>query len=111
MLAKLLLHKGHYNEAINFVENALNLKQSLNETAHNYLLLGILYDLKNERKSALSFYQKVDELANREPEDSWFRVNRVVEAYSKKYSIKPFTKKNLKERCVFIDYSQGSGVE
>ena len=111
MVAKLLLHKGKYNEAINFVENALNLKQSLNEKAHNRLLLGILYDLKGDREKALSYYHETIELAKKEPQDPWFKVNVMIDTFAQAYIKKPFTKKNLKDRSVLIDYSQGVGIE
>jgi hypothetical protein len=111
MVAKLLLHKGFYNEAINFVENALNLKQSLNEEAHNRLLLGILYDLKGDREKALSYYQEIRELAKKEPKDPWFKINAMLDTFAQLYTQKPFNKKNLKDRCVLIDFSQGSGIE
>jgi tetratricopeptide (TPR) repeat protein len=111
MIAKLFLHKGGYNEAINYVENALNLKQSLNERAHNYLILGILYDLKGNRDKALNYYNKIMELSKDEPKDAWFKVNAVGGAYAQMYIKKPFTKKNLKDRSVLIDFSQGVGIE
>ncbi|TFG30755.1 MAG: tetratricopeptide repeat protein [Promethearchaeota archaeon] len=111
MAAKLLLHQGKYNEAINYVENALNLKQSLNETAHNYLVLGILYDLKGDREKSISYYQKIDSLLKEEPQDPWFKVNAVVGSFAQLYIKQPFSKKNLKDRSVLIDFSQGVGVE
>jgi len=111
MVAKLLLHKGSYNEAINFVENALNLKQSLNEKAHNRLLLGILYDLKGDREKALSYYHEIKELAEKESQDPWFKINVMIETFAQLYTQNPFTKKNLKDRTVLIDFSQGSGIE
>ncbi|MHA1460784.1 MAG: hypothetical protein ACTSO8_04820 [Promethearchaeota archaeon] len=46
-----------------------------------------------------------------EPEDPWFKVNKMVEAYSQKYFKRPFTNKNLKDRSVLIDFAQGAGVE
>lgn len=111
MVAKLLLHKGYYNAAINFVENALNLKQSLNEKAHNHLLLGILYDLKGHRDKALSYYHEIRELAKKELHDPWFKINAMIDKFAQVYTQKPFTKKNLKDRSVLIDYSQGAGIE
>ncbi len=111
MVAKLLLHEGNYNEAINFVENALNLKQSLNEKAHNRLLLGILYDLKGDREKALEYYKEIRVLTKREVRDPWFKVNAMIDTFAQVYIKKPFTKKNLKDRSVLIDFSQGSGIE
>jgi predicted choloylglycine hydrolase len=111
MKAKLLLHKGNYNEAINLFENALNLKQSLNEKAHNHLLLGILYDLKEERQKALDHYHEIDKLAQEEPEDTWFKINGMTIAFAQYYSKKAFTRKNLKDRVVEINFSQGVGIE
>ncbi|TFG06250.1 MAG: hypothetical protein EU539_08095 [Promethearchaeota archaeon] len=111
MKAKLLLHQGNYNEAINLFENALSLKQSLNEQAHNHLFLGILHDLKQERENALHHYYEIENLVKEEPEDPWFKINRMTIAFAQFYMKKPFTRKNLKDRVVEIDFSQGVGIE
>jgi len=111
MSAKLLLHHGQYDKGIAILSQAFNYKQSLNEEAHSNLILGILTDLKGERKNAISYYQKIDDLMKIEPEDPWFKVNKIVGAYSQKYFKRPFTNKNLKDRSVLIDFAQGAGVE
>ncbi|MHA1687831.1 MAG: C45 family autoproteolytic acyltransferase/hydrolase [Promethearchaeota archaeon] len=111
MLAKISIHEGHYNEGIEFLNKALPLKQSANEKAHDMLLLGILHDLKGERDKALAYYNEIDVLIENEPRDLWFRINRVIKAFSEKYKKYPFSKKNLGDRCVLIEFSQGAGVE
>ena len=111
MSAKLLLHHGQYDKGIAILSQAFNYKQSLNEEAHSNLILGILTDLKGERKNAISYYQKIDDLMKIEPEDPWFKVNKIVGAYSQKYFKRPFTSKNLRDRSVLIDFAQGAGVE
>ncbi|MCD6569745.1 MAG: hypothetical protein J7L53_03485 [Deltaproteobacteria bacterium] len=111
MIAKFLIHKGLYDEAISSIEKALPLKQSLNETAHNYLLLGILYDLKEDRQKALSYYHKIDDLMQQKVDDPWFKLNSVLWAFTQKYENKPFGKKQLKDRCVSIGFAQDTGIE
>jgi len=39
------------------------------------------------------------------------RANRIIGAFAQKYTKIPFNVKNLKDRCVQIEFSQGSGVE
>ena len=109
--AKLLIHKGNYEEALKFITQALNYPNSLNEDAHNHLLLGIIYDLLGERENALEQYKRVEEIMKIEPEDAWFRANRIVGAYAQKYTKVPFNKKDFGDRCVQVEFSQGSGVE
>ncbi len=109
-IAKLLLHEGSYDEAIRAMNKTLPLKQSLNEMAHDYLILGILYDLKGERELALSYYRKIDNLKE-QGADPWFKINKALWAFAQKYENKPFTKKQLKDRCMLIDFSQGAGIE
>lgn len=111
MSAKLLLHQGQCDKGIAILSQTFNYKQSLNEEAHSNLILGILNDLKGERENALSYYQKIEDLTKIEPEDPWFKVNKIVGAYSQKYMKRPFTNKNLKDRSVLIDFAQGAGVE
>jgi len=111
MSAKLLLHQGQYDRGIAILSQAFNYKQSLNEKAHSNLLMGILNDLKGERKNAISYYQKIEDLTKIEPEDPWFKVNKFVGAYSQRYFKSPFTNKDLKDRSVLVDFAQGAGVE
>ena len=111
MIAKILIHKEQYNKAIEVISKALEFTQSLNERAHNYLLLGILNDLKGNRENAINYYNEIEKLVKNEPQDSWFKVNRVLIAFAEKYRKVSFTKKNLNERSVSISFSQGSGIE
>ncbi|MFW9951357.1 MAG: carcinine hydrolase/isopenicillin-N N-acyltransferase family protein, partial [Candidatus Thorarchaeota archaeon] len=111
MIAKILIHQGHYDEGIASIEKALNYKMSLNERAHNYLILGILFDLKNNRELALSHYSEIEKLSKEKLKDPWFGINKVIAAYAKKYKAKTFSKKQLKDRCLLIDFAQGAGVE
>jgi len=111
LIAKYLLRRGAYDEAISTVNKTLLLKQSLNEKAHNYLLLGLLHDLSDKRQEALSNYRKIDDLTKQEPKDPWFRINSLLKAYADKYKIKPFSKKNFSDRSVSINFAQVSGIE
>ena len=111
LIAKYLLRKGAFKEAISIVEKTLSLKQSLNEKAHNYLLLGIFHDLSDKGQDALSYYQKIADLIKQEPEDPWFKINRIIKAYAEKYRKKPFSKKQFNDRSVSIDFAQGAGIE
>ncbi len=111
MLAKFMIHQGNYQEGIELMTEALKKTQSANERAHNTLILGILNDLNGNREGALSNYNAIDSLIKQEPEDPWFKINRVIKAYSEIYRKLPFTKKNLKDRSVLIDFSQGAGIE
>lgn len=111
VLAKIMIKLKQYNEGMELIKNALEKTQSANEKAHNTLLLGILYDLLGDRNKALSTYETIDSLIEAEPKDPWFRINRVIKAFSEKYTIRPFSDKDLGDRCVSIEFSQGSGVE
>lgn len=111
MIAKFLLYQKKYDEAIEQLQIALPLKQSLNETAQNYLLLGILSDLKNDRQQALAYYQKIDALVGQEGDDPWFRINRVLLAYKQKYQKRPFCKKDIGDNSVLLGFAQDSGIE
>ncbi|TFF89225.1 MAG: hypothetical protein EU548_07815 [Promethearchaeota archaeon] len=111
MIAKIMIHLGQYNDAMGFISKALEFKQSLNEKTHNYLLLGILYDLKKDRENSIKYYDKIEKLAKEGSQDPWFKVNRVLVAFANKYRKEAFNKKNLKERSVSINFSQGSGIE
>ncbi len=110
MIAKFLIHKGSYDEALAAVEKALPIKQSLNEKAHNNLLMGILYDLKGVREKALVHYRAVDQLMRLKPDDI-FGVNRVLWVFMKKYEKSPFTKEQLGDVPVAIGFAQDTGVE
>ena len=111
MITKYLIHQGKYEEALSTIEKTIILTQSLNEQAHNYLLLGIVNDLISNRQEALAYYQKIEKLMNQKVENPWFKVNRVIGAFAQKYTIKSFSKKNLKDRTVLIEFSQGAGIE
>ena len=106
MITKYLIHQGNYDEALSTIEKTINLTQSLNEQAHNCLLLGIVNDLINNRQEALLYYQKIEKLIAQKVDDPWFKVNRVIGAFAQKYSIKPFSKKNIKDRTVLIEFYQ-----
>jgi hypothetical protein len=110
MIAKFLIHKGSYDEAMSAVEKALPIKQSLNEKAHNNLVMGILHDLKGNREKALAQYGTVDQLMKLKPDDT-FGVNRVLWLFAKKYEKSPFTKEQLGDRSVAIGFAQDTGVE
>jgi len=111
MIAKFLIHQGFYDDAISTAEKTLSLKQSLNEMAHNYLILGILNDLKGYRQKALSYYKKIENLINQKTDDPWFVVNKMIGAFTQKYVKNPFSKRQLNDRSVLIDFSQGAGIE
>jgi len=111
MITKYLIHQGNYEEALSTIEKTIDLPQSLNEQAHNYLLLGIANDLISNRQEALSYYRKIEKLMTEKVDNPWFKVNRVIGAFAQKYTIKPFGKKNLKDRTVLIEFSQGAGIE
>jgi tetratricopeptide (TPR) repeat protein len=111
IIAKMLLHQKKYEEAIRQLQVALPLKQSLNEKAQNHLLLGILYDLTNQRQQALNNYQAIDSLVSQEGADPWFRINRILLAYKQKYEISPFSIKDMKDNTVLISFTQESGIE
>ncbi len=111
MITKYLIHQNNYDEALATIEKTMNLPQSLNEQAHNYLLLGIVNDLIKNRQEALLYYQKIEKLIGKKVDNPWFKVNRVIGAFAQKYTIKPFSKKNLKDRTVLIEFSQGAGIE
>jgi len=111
MIAKYMIYQEKYNEALNYLQQASPLKQSVNEIAQNYLLLGIVNDLKGERDTALSYYAKIDDLESQEGDDPWFRINRVLLAYNQQYKMKAFNKKNMSDRSVMIGFAQDSGIE
>ena len=111
MITKYLIHQNNYDEALSTIEKTIDLAQSLNEQAHNYLLLGIVNDLIKNRQEALSYYQKIEKLIMQKVDNPWFKVNGVIGAFAQKYTIKPFSKKNLKDRTVLIEFSQGAGIE
>ena len=111
LIATILLHQGQYDEAISIIEKILSVKQSLNEMAQDYLILGMLYDLKRDRQKALSYYQKIDKLLQEEPNDPWFKINAVLWGFAQKYKKEPFTRKQFSDRSVFISFTQEAGIE
>lgn len=110
MIAKFLIHKGSYDEALSAVERAFPIKQSVNERAHNNLLMGILHDLKGDREKALSSYREIDRLMQAKPDDP-FGVNKVLWVFAKKYEGSPFTEEQLGDITVAIGFAQDNGIE
>ncbi len=104
LLAKLLIHRGEYDGARAVMEQALKSRQSFRERAHSFLIMGMVSDLTGRRDDALSWYGRVRELADSQPEDPWFAMNRFVLAFADKYAKYPFTVGNLSDQAASPDF-------
>ncbi len=104
LIAKYYVHDGKYDEALSVMNDVIKLKQSFRETCHSNLVAAIIYDLKGAREKALLFYEKVEERAKEEPADDWFGKNKFLLAFVKKYKQQPFTKDNLQDESIAVEF-------
>ncbi len=104
IIAKQYIHAGKYDEALNVIRKTLKLRQSFREICHSRLITAITYDLKGERETALKIYREIEALSEQKQEDDWFGMNRFMLGFVRKYMKHPFTKDNLGDESVAVDY-------
>jgi tetratricopeptide (TPR) repeat protein len=104
LLAKYYLRSARYDEALAVMEKVLPLQQSFREEGSGWLLTGMILDMKGERRQALDWYRRIEEMARQKQDDPWFATNRLLQAYAEKYTRSPFTVKDLGDMAANIEF-------
>jgi len=93
--ARVMIHEGKYEKALELLSESLKFIKTNNERAQAFLLMGQAYDLAGNRNEAITMYQKVIEVQQTSGNDHASRLNHFVHAYAKKYFTKPFSKEEI----------------
>jgi len=104
LIAKYYVHDGKYDEALKVINDVIKLEQSFREACHSNLVAAIIYDLKGDRGKALLSYGMIEELVKKAPTDDWFGKNKFLMAFVEKYKQQPFSKENLVDESIVIEY-------
>lgn len=104
LLAKYYIHGAKYDEALSVMEKTPPLKQSFRETGNGLLIRGMIHDLRGERSKALEHYKSIEEMAKQIQKDDWFAMNQFLLAFARKYSKIPFSKDNLEDQSVGLEF-------
>ncbi len=75
ILCKLLIHEGSYAKALSIIKNTQEHKQSLNESTHSLLLLGICHDVLGESEQALEYYYAILNMAEKTVLNHFLLIN------------------------------------
>jgi len=93
--ARIMIHEGKYEKALELLSRSLAFIKTNNERAQAFLLMGQVYDLAGSRDKAVAMYQKAVEVKQTSGNDHTSRLNHFVYAYANKYLAVPFVKKDI----------------
>jgi len=108
-LAKIYISDRNYKKAEKLLLHSSAIPQWNNEKAIAFLLLGNIYDLLKLRSKAVSYYDKVIMLHNKNGTDFINGVNKLLYIRANDYKKNPFDNDRIDDISMSLDLS--SGVE
>jgi len=93
--ARIMIHEGRYEKALELLSGSLDFIKTNNEKAQAFLMMGQTYDLAGSREEAVAMYKKVIEIKKASGNDHVSRLNHFVHAYANEYLKNPFSKVDI----------------
>ncbi len=100
ILARIKMKTGQYDKAEKLLKRSLDLPQTPNEKAIVYLTLGRVHDITGRRETALTYYQNVVELWEKNSNHPLTGINMLVYGAAAIGLKKPFLKELLNNESI-----------